>query len=225
MKKLIPLLTFITALHAITRFVPDAIAWDFYSFAKQLETAILVLFALSLVSYRNLAVKSILAAWFVTEIVSCSNLLFWIIFEKNFIYPLLIKAGFSLAWILYIWFRDYDRTNDCLDNEHFFMVGIRPNSPQDFILSLIKEPHGGVGIYFHGKFYHYRKGALQVHDRKYLERAGSKYRILKIRKVDPARRLVLKSLLHQEKYCKWSWKYNCKTVLEPILSSRGKPLV
>lgn len=225
MKKLIFLLIFTTGLHAITRFVPDAIAWDFYSFAKQLETAVLVLYAFTLVSYRNLAVKSILAAWGVVELVSCTDLLFWITFEKNFIYPLLIKAGLSLAWILYIWFRDYDKVNDCLDDEHFFIVGIRPNSPQDFLLSLIKEPHGGVGVYFHSKFYHYRKGILQVHDRRYLEKAGNKYRILKIRKVDVARLSAFNSLLSQDKYKKWSWKYNCKTVLEPILSSRGKPLL
>ncbi len=225
MKNLLLMAGFVTLLHITTRFVPGAIAWDFYSFAKQAETSILVMYALSLISYKKLAIKSILAAWLVTELVSCGNLAFWIVFQKNFIYPLLIKSGLSLAWVLYIWFRNYDRANDCLDNDHFFMVGIRPSSPQDFILSLIKEPHGGVGIYFHGKFYHYRKGVLQTHDRKFLERAGSKYRILKIRKVDQARRSVLRSLLNQEKYRKWSWKYNCKTVLEPILGSRGKPLV
>lgn len=225
MKRILSTGLFITLLHITTRFVPDSIAWDYYSFAKQLETSILVLYALSLVSYKKLAIKSILAAWFITELISSGDVLFWIVFQKNFIYPLIIKAGFSLIWILYIWFRNYDRANDCLDNEHFFMIGIRPNSPQDFVLSLIKEPHGGVGIYFHGNFYHYRKGALQVHDRKFLERAGSKYRILKIRRVDRARRSIIHSLLHQEKYRKWSWKYNCKTVLEPILSSRGKPLV
>lgn len=224
MKKTLLLLVSITVLHLLVRLSPDEFAWDVYSIVKQIESSLLVLYSISLISYRQLAIKSILAAWFITEVVDIFNYLFWLAFDNKIAYLYIIKAILSMSWLLYIWFRNYDRVNDLLDEEHFFLVSIRPNSLQDFILSLIKEPVAGGGIYAKGVFFHYRKGELQTHDRKYIERLGNKYRIRRIRRIDPDRLLILDSLLGS-KYGKWSLLYNCKTVLEPILSSRGKPIV
>lgn len=197
-------------------------AWDCFAFVKQVETAVLSLFIASLIPYKNLAAKSVMFIWFVTEIVDTSGYLFWFSFGKNFLYPYAIKAILSAVLLLYIWFKNYERESDDLDDEHFFLVGIRPKKIQDFLLSLIKEPIGGVGIYVQGRFYHYRKGQLQVHDRQYLDKSSQKYRIHRHRRVDEKRKQALQNLIGT-KYGKWSLLYNCKTVLEPILGERAKP--
>lgn len=222
MRNLLLVLLTITVLNLSTRFVPDGMAWDYFAFVKQVETALLSLYAFSLISYRDLATKSLLFIWFVTELVDSAGYLFWVVFGANFLYPYAIKAILCLILLVHFWFRNYERENDELDEDHFFIVGIRPRGIQDFLLSLIKEPVGGVGIYVQDQFYHYRKGQLQVHDRQYLEKSSQKYRIHRIRPVDEKRKNELQNLIGG-KYEKWGLLYNCKTVLEPILSKRTKP--
>jgi hypothetical protein len=123
--------------------------------------------------------------------------------------------------VRYVW-RNYEKESDSLDEEHFFSVGIIPTGFQDFILSLVNDPVGGVGIYAQGKFYHYRKGQLFIHNKAYLKKTSKKYRIKRMRKLDDGRIKMLESL-RGSKYSTWSWIWNCKTVLEPILSNRGRP--
>ena len=198
-------------------------SWYIYSSVKQFELSMWLIFAVSLISYKQLVLKSVLAVWAVTDFVDAFNPLLWELFG-NWLFPIhAIKAIIATIWVLFIWFRSYDRENDPLDTEHFFLVGVRPTGLQDFILSLIKEPHGGSGIYANGNFYHYRHGQLKIHTLEYLIRAQNKYRIRKIRKIDPTRLSQLNNLLYT-KYKKWSLINNCKTVLEPILWERGKPL-
>lgn len=222
MRAILAVLSITTLLNFTVRFVPDGMAWDYFAFVKQVETAALSLLIVSLIPYRNLAAKSVMFIWFVTEIVDSAGYLFWFFFGKNFLYPYAIKAILSVALLLYIWFKNYERESDDLDEGHFFLVGIRPKGIQDFLLSLIKEPVGGVGIYVQGRFYHYRKGRLQVHDRGYLEKSSQKYRIRRIRPVDEKRKNELQNLIGG-KYEKWSLLCNCKTVLEPIMGERAKP--
>lgn len=193
-----------------------------YSVSKQLEIFLWIAATVSLIPYRYLFVRSICAIWAVLAFVDSFNYIAFLIFGKAVFSAYLVKASLSLMWVLYIWFRDYDQGSDPLDEESFFLVGIRPKGAQDFLLSLLKEPVGGVGIYAQGQFFHYRKGRLQVHDRKYLERSGQKYRIRRVRPVDAKRLQTLQHLIGS-KYEKWGLKYNCKTVLEPILGERAKP--
>lgn len=224
MKAILIVLSAITLMNLSVRFVPDTMAWDFFAFIKQSETAILSMLIVFLIPYRNLAAKSIMFIWFITEVVDLYGYGFWLLFEQNFLYLYGVKATLCFGALTRFWFRNYERENDELDEEHFFMVGIRPASVQEFLVSLIKEPVGGVGIYVQGKFYHYRKGVLQVHDRKYLEKTKHKYRIQKVRPVDEERMKVLESLVGGK--CEhWSMLYNCITVLEPILSERAKPFL
>lgn len=223
MIKLLILLVLIVFLRQIPHIVPAGIAWDIYSITKQLQVALFALLAFSLVPYKKLAAKSLLAIWIITEFIDACNLGIWLLCQESYNHILIIKAVLSLGWLSYIWFRNYDRESDSLDGDNFFLISCRPNAPQDFLLSLIKDPVGGSGIYYQDKFYHYRKGILQIHNRRYIELAGNKYIIRRIRPIDEKRVDVLNSL-PGSKYAKWSLLYNCKTVLGPILSSRGKPL-
>lgn len=224
MKKLLTLLAAIVFLRQIPHFVPPEIAWDIYSITKQLQVALFALYAFSHIPYKKLAIKSLLAIWIITEFADACNLGFWLMFQESYNHITIIKAVLSLGWLLYIWLRNYDREDDLLDDDNFFLISCKPSNPQDFLLSLIRDPVGGSGIYYQDKFYHYRKGILQVHNRRYIELADSKYIIRRIRLIDEKRVNVLNSL-PGSKYAKWSLLYNCKTVLAPILSSRGKPII
>lgn len=176
-----------------------------------------------LIPYRNLTLKSLFLAWGISELLLFLNF-FLNYYETGFQIPVIWTASFIvLTWMFKIWFRDYDKGNDPLDDVHFFQVGIIPKSPQDFFLSLFREPIGGSGIYVQGKFYYYRKGKLVIQNRKFLERAQSKYQIRCIRPVDSSRKAVLEGLV-DSKYSRWSLLYNCKTVLSPILGRGGRPL-
>ncbi|MCP4393419.1 MAG: hypothetical protein GY804_04010, partial [Alphaproteobacteria bacterium] len=162
--------------------------------------------------------------------ISVFELLDTVIFLIMIFYPLnsvvyILKIASSVLFFFYIFWKNYDRENDKLDEDHFFIVGIKPNEFQDFLISIIKEPYGGTGIYAQGKFYHYRHGALQVDNKKYVERLTrlNKYQIKKSIKLDKKRIQVLENLKYS-KYKKWSWKNNCKTVLDPVLWRRSKPI-
>lgn len=197
-------------------------AWDIYVLCGRVEVAVWLMVLMSFIPYRKLMTKSLVAVYVVTELFNVPAYLFYQWLDHPYI-TYSAKFIISLTWVFYICWRDYDRANDKLDEHHFFRVGIRPVEFQDFILSLIREPIGGVGIYVNGEFYHYRKGRLVVHDRRYVEKASGKYRIHKMRPIDNRRLAILRSLAHS-RYSAWSWAWNCKTVLEPILGKRGKPL-
>jgi hypothetical protein len=133
------------------------------------------------------------------------------------------KTVFCGAFVLRFLWRNYDKGSDELNETHFFIVGIRPRGLQDFFLSLIKEPIGGIGVYAKGKYYYYRHGRLTVGDKNLIKRKAYKYRIIKRDKIDPNKIEVLESLIGS-KYSRWSLLINCKTVLEPTISKRGKPI-
>lgn len=223
MRRILSAIILSTILNSIPHFFEGAIAWHVWAECMILEMAMWTWIAMSFIPYKKLQLKSILAIWIVTDIVDFLLYPLWFYIPDNVYLSYSLKFTLCVAWLCFIWFRNYERENDVLDDEHFFKVGIRPADPQDFLLSLIREPIGGTGIYACGNFYHYRKGKLVVEDKKYIMRAGNKYRIYKMRKIDLDRLNMLDSLIHG-KYSAWSWIWNCKTVLEPILSKRGKPL-
>lgn len=197
-------------------------AWDVLQACNRAEIAIWLAVLTSFVPYRNLMAKSFVACLVLIEGFEAVSYFFWWMLDYPYFWYV-VKALLCLDLVFYICWRDYDRANDELDDEHFFQVGIRPVSFQDFILSMVKDPVGGVGIYADGNFYHYRHGRLVIHDRKYIDQAKGKYRIKKMRRIDRRRMKVLVSLT-KSKYSKWTWIWNCKTVLEPILGKRGRPL-
>lgn len=197
-------------------------AWDVYAICTRFEVLTWLIVLFLFLSYRRLLVKTTVLCLCAME---CMDLYFMSFYWGAAVSPYFFYLIKSLACVAilarYIW-RNYENESDSLDEEHFFSVGIIPDGFQDFILSLIKDPVGGVGIYAQGNFYHYRKGRLLIHSKSYLLKAGKKYRIRRMRKLDKGRINMLESL-RVSRYSTWSWIWNCKTVLEPILSERGRP--
>lgn len=203
-------------------FADTAQAWDVMEICSTSKNAVWLLVLLTYIPYKQLFAKSFVLVLFINELMDPLTYITWPLL-KNLYLTYSIKFTVGLALILHIWWKNYETANDELDEHHFFRVGIRPKGLQDFLLSLIKDPIGGVGIYARGQYYHYRHGKLAVHDRKYLERTKHLYRIKRMRRIDEKRLAILKALKHS-KYSQWSWLWGCKTVLEPILGKRGKPL-
>jgi hypothetical protein len=200
----------------------NSLAWRLYTVFKHVELFTWLLVLTSFIPYKQLATKSVMAVLVVTELFDILIYSFWFL-SLNLYLIFFIKTVSCISAFIWMYWRDYNKGNDILDNDHFFMVGIRPNSLQDFILSLVKDPVGGVGIYVKGELYHYRHGSLQVNNDAFISKYKSKYRIKKIREIDERRLFTLKYIINSNKYTKWTWFYNCKTVLEPILGKRGKP--
>ena len=132
MKTILAVLSIATLLNFSVRFVPDGMAWDYFAFVKQVETAALSLLIVSLIPYRNLAAKSVMFIWFVTEIVDSAGYLFWFFFGKNFLYPYAIKAILSVALLLYIWFKNYDVKATIWMRGTFFSLGFVPKGFRTF---------------------------------------------------------------------------------------------
>lgn len=126
MKKILFVLQAITVLNFSVRAVPDGMAWYYFTFVKQVETALLSLCIFFLIPYRHLAVKSIMFIWLITEVVDSAGYLFWIVFKENFLYPYAIKAILSAVLLLYVWFKNYERESDELDEMHFSSLGFVP---------------------------------------------------------------------------------------------------
>ena len=225
MRKIISALILSNLIYLIPHCIKNKdIAWDIYIACSRFELFLWVFVFGLFVPYKQLAIKSVLFSLALFEFIDS------IIFTIQIYIPLnatvyVFKIACAVLFFFYIYWKNYDVENDILDEEHFFKIGIIPTEFQDFMLSLHKDPVGGMGVYANGKFYHYRHGMVQIDEKKYVERLTKqkKYKIQKSVKLDKKRTKALEGLEYT-KYKKWSWIYNCKTVFEPILTNRGKPL-
>jgi hypothetical protein len=222
MRKIIIAFTLSSLLGYLPTFFSTSSAWDVYAIANRLEVLIWLSVFFMFIPYRSLASKSVIAAAIVIEIINIINFLFYI-YDHTLIGVFPAKVCLCICIMCYIVVRDYNIENDPLDEEHFFKVSRIPDSLQDFLLSLIKDPLGGTGVYAQNKFYHYSKGKLVVHDKEFLFRKKDKIKIIRMRSIDDERLNTLNSLINS-RYSEWSLLLNCKTVLEPIIGDRGKPI-
>ena len=224
MKRIIVVAILTSLLNLLPRasFVSNDLSWDLYYLCTRIEIAAWLAVATSFIPYRHLATKSLAGIFVIQEFFDALAFGLVLAIGREFSWLYWIKVLAVIDWTCFICWRDYDRSNDELDEDHFFKVGIIPTGFQDFLLSLMSDPLGGTGIYAQGCFYHYRKGRMAIHNKEYIKRASSKYRIIRMGPIDEMKLRYLKSMQHSG-YSKWSWVYNCKTVLEPILSKRGSP--
>jgi len=199
-------------------------SWEVYAICTRIEVLTWLFVLFLFIPYKRLSVKTTALCLCCIEVVDIAAMgAYWGSTSSPYLSYLFKTLICLLVLLRYVW-RNYDMGSDALDEDHFFAVSIIPDNFQDFVLSLIKEPVGGIGIYADGGFYHYKKGRLVVHDKRYLTRLNYKYRIRRGRKLDRKRLTILIALRTFKKYSAWSWLWNCKTVLEPILSEKGKPL-
>ena len=223
-KKLILCLLISAVLQSLHNFkFGNANPWDINYIATRLEIAVWIGFSFSIIPYKYLFTKSCLFGLCLIEL---PEFLIYL-FNLNVYLICGIRGFIFIIGMAYIFSKSYCSDVNELDEKHFFIVGIKPKKLTGFhfILSLFhKDPYGGVGVYAAGKLYHYRRDYITIEDRKYIESRPFKYRIIKRGKLEPERLKQLESLKGSKRE-KWSLKYNCMTVLEPILSKRGKPLI
>lgn len=201
----------------------NPLAWDIYCCSLMFKNAVWLWILFSFISYNKLIIKSAVFVVFVYELSEVLLYFTWHFFGGVEYYLYILKTFLCCLSFLYVCFRCYTLNNDVLDDEHFFIIGIKPDTFQDFILSLFKRPIGGVGIYARGVLYHYHKGILKEHSKDYVLLRKPKFQIIKERRITAKRLTVLKGLKNSP-YSKWSLRYNCITVLLPIVIGKGKPL-
>ena len=80
-------------------------------------------------------------------------------------YAIAINAVVVISWLAYAWFRSYDFKSVIPDVDYVYRVAHKPDTFQDFLLSLWNHPVGGSGVWIRGKMYAYHKGSLCEFDR------------------------------------------------------------
>lgn len=207
------------------RVFPDtSTAWDVYCCSLIGKNAIWLFVLFTFIPYKQLLTKTTIFLCFIYEMWDCLFYFIWQFIGGFYGYAYTGKALLCLSLLFFMIFRGYDKENDELDNDHFFLIAIIPNNFQNFVLSLFRRPIGGVGIYVRGDYFHYYRGKIVKHDANFIMRRKHKYKIIKERRIDGIRIDNLKTVLYSTKYQKWSLRYNCVTVFIPILSNRAGPL-
>lgn len=143
------------------RFADDAIAWEVQNFSKSALYAIAASWALLLLSYRELRVKCFAAAlaggaWADAVWVAQYYVFGWHGYNKWLLWVL----AWSIISSAYYWLRSYDEPDLELDDEHAFLLRLKPKGPQSFIVSLLglMGPFGGYAIFYKGHIYAFRRG-------------------------------------------------------------------
>lgn len=191
--------------------------WIALLFARDLQVLVWVWCAFMWIPYSKLMAKTTAYIFFLLCILDVATTPVYFVLPPILVYTIIVIA--MISWLIWAAFRRYDEPSDELDGVSMFRVSIRPRSFQDFLISLFKDPVGGVGVYADDKFYHYRKGRLVVNNRSYLLRTRYRYLIKRIRLIDSDRVAELEKLNNT----KWTWTRNCITQLRPIVGDRGRP--
>lgn len=143
------------------RFVDDAIVWEVQNFSKSALFAIAASWALLLLSYRDLRVKCFAAAlaggaW--ADVVWVAQ--YYVFGLQGYNKWLLWVLAWSVVAATYYWLRSYDEPELALDDEHAFLLRLKPKGPQSFFVSLLgfMGPFGGYAIFYRGHIYAFRRG-------------------------------------------------------------------
>lgn len=146
------------------RLVDDSIAWDTLNAFNSALYALAAYWAFSLLSYRDLRLKFIAAllsgaAWADLIWVSMYYVAGWSGYNAWLVF---LAAGSALAFVG-AWVKSFSEPDLPLDNEHVFLLRLKPKDSQSFIVSMIGciGPYGGYAIYYKGKIYAFRKGLFR----------------------------------------------------------------
>lgn len=143
------------------RLVDDSIVWDTLNVFNSALYALAAYWAFSLVPYNDLRLKFI-AAILVGG--ACADLVWVVMYYlagwSGYNTWLLWLVDCSAASLLIVWLRSYSQQDIPLDNERIFLLRIKPNDTQSFIVALPGwiGPYGGYAIYYRGCVYSFRKG-------------------------------------------------------------------
>ena len=196
--------------------LPD-LATDFVWYSSDILRAVGMAATLGLCAtltpWHMLRLKCFLAAlcgYYISDIGLCVSWYAWR-FPSPIIMGVVQGSGFLIA-SGYYWWRSYEQPSDDVEAGYLYCLRTKPESMQDFLISLIGiyGPDGGYAFYAEGKLYRYRRGWLVVQqiDRLPLER----YHVQRGARLTQAILDDLNSLIGK----RWTWSRNCLTVLGPL---------
>lgn len=165
------------------------------------------------VPYRNTAAKCILFAWFGYEFIQFIQSVFLLFAIKLTSYPRTIETIVAAILASWYFFRSYDLTSDPIDDDHLFILRLRPDGLQDTIIAMCSFlPFGGMAIAYKGQIWRYRQGKLVKS--KFTD--NSRYFAIRGRIPHDSTIWQLDELVGT----KWSLRKNCFTTLGSI--ARGE---
>lgn len=221
MKKLYALIVF---LFFAQQFLPDLFPgneWNVYTLFGLALQAGLFFCVYALIPHLHIGPKTIVFLLGTFHTVSFFNFFFYIseVFSSQKYWGgWFLSLVITYTWLYIICYREYFEKDDPLDDEHFFLVGVKPHDFRSFLRSLFNVPFGGVGVYAKGILYAYHKDYIREIPKTVALRSG-KYRFVKKGKINEEKLQFLKSIKHS-KHKKWNLLHNCKTVLEPIVKEK-----
>lgn len=189
----------------------DDVVWRIHDITLSAALAFAALWALQLVSYRDLRIKCAAAAIFG---LAASDAVMVAVTVPGYWYWIVIQLIAGTAMVLFYLFRSYDQPSDPLDGEHIFCLRAKPLALQDLLISMtgIFGSNGGYAIYAGGTLYQYRRGRLVAQSIDRLP--PSRYHVTR-------GALVTESMISELQHVvgsRWTWRHNCLTVLGPIWS-------
>lgn len=227
MRKNLPpqLLTFVTALLLLRHLLallpaPASWQWQVADVMRAMGMAATLALVAQLIPWHQLRHKCLAAAlcgYYVADTVLCAIWYAWGAFSPT-LQAIVQGLSFGLSGIWYVW-RSYEQPSDNLDNDHVFCLRKRPDSLQDFLVSMscFFGAQGAYAIYAGGTVYHFRHGVLiaSIYD----ERAfGKKYIATRGRHLQMSHIMALDSM----RGVKWSILTNCITVLGAFWRKHGR---
>lgn len=190
-----------------------SIVWEIADVLRAIGMSATLGLCATLTPWRMLRLKCFLAAlcgYYISDIGLCISWYAWQ-FPSATVMAIIQGSGFSVAAIYY-WYRSYDQPSDAIESGYLYCLRTRPQSIQDFLISIIGVygANGGYAFYAGGKIYRYRHGWMvtQQIDRLPLER----YHIQRGARLTPVILDDLNALIGK----RWTWRRNCLTVLGPL---------
>lgn len=199
---------------------PASWQWQVADVMRAMGMAATLALVAQLIPWNQLRYKCFAAAlcgYYVADAVLCAIWYGWGAFSP-LLQAVVQGVAFGLAGIWYAW-RSYDQPSDPLNYDHVFCLRKRPESLQDFLISLLGcfGSQGAYAIYAGGTVYHFRHGVLvaTIYDGRAF---GAKYIATRGRHLQMSHIMALDAL----RGVKWSPLTNCITVLGAFWRKHGR---
>lgn len=189
-------------------------AWYFEDIKQRGTIAALCWVCCMLITYRQLAFKSIaaLAACYFTADVLTWPLWLWApsTYDTTPYFTTLTAACLALWYLL----RSYSWPSDTPESGMVYLCRRRPAGPQDLLMAMLgRQPLGGISVMVDGQVWGFRHGVLQRMDGL---TDPSRYVIMGTRRADSATVATLTAL----EGSRWTITHNCVTTLLPVALGR-----
>lgn len=137
--------------------------WYLNDVGRAAFTSVLSFAFLKYISYRDLKLKCIVAAFFGFSVADLLICIIWYAFDLyGYVSAILIQAALMCVMFMLYWFRSYDQVSDKIDDDSIYCLRRKPSSMQDFAISLVGSfgAYGGYVIVQNKIAYLFRDGEL-----------------------------------------------------------------